>query len=59
MADEEVKPNVPNVSISGVVATLAPTLPAAIIYILIFLVLRMSHRRWYAPRTYIGSLREQ
>ncbi|EJT78079.1 phosphate metabolism protein 7 [Gaeumannomyces tritici R3-111a-1] len=44
-------------SISGLVATLVPTLIIALVYIAIFLILRKSQRRWYAPRTYIGSLR--
>ncbi|KAH8602089.1 hypothetical protein B0O99DRAFT_499765 [Bisporella sp. PMI_857] len=55
----EPEKNTPNTSISGVVATLAPTLPAAAIYVIIFLILRKSHRRWYAPRTYLGALRDE
>ncbi|KAG9246212.1 hypothetical protein BJ878DRAFT_566011 [Calycina marina] len=49
----------PDTSISQVVATLAPTLPAALIYFAIFLILRKSNRRWYSPRTYLGTMREQ
>ncbi|CAL3967118.1 hypothetical protein PZA11_003524 [Diplocarpon coronariae] len=48
-----------NVSVSGLVATLAPTAIIAGVYFLIFVALRKSHRRFYAPRTYLGTLREQ
>jgi hypothetical protein len=40
------------------VSTLVPVVVISAIYIAIFLVLRKSHRRYYAPRTYLGSLRE-
>lgn len=46
------------VSLSGLVATLIPTAVIAGVYFVIFLLLRRSQRRWYAPRSYIGSLRE-
>ncbi|ROT40740.1 DUF221-domain-containing protein [Sodiomyces alkalinus F11] len=46
-------------SVSAMVSTLIPTLIIASIYFTIFLVLRKSQRRFYAPRTYIGSLRQQ
>ncbi|KAI0132561.1 hypothetical protein BJ170DRAFT_706107 [Xylariales sp. AK1849] len=46
------------VSLSGLISTLAPTALIAGIYIVVFLILRKSHRRYYAPRTYLGSLRE-
>lgn len=46
------------VSLSGLVSTLVPTLIVAAVYFGAFLVLRRSQRRWYAPRSYIGSLRE-
>ncbi|RDW69347.1 hypothetical protein BP6252_08367 [Coleophoma cylindrospora] len=49
----------PDTSISGLVSTLAPTALVAAVYVLIFLILRKSQRRYYAPRTYLGSLREQ
>ncbi|PMD62966.1 DUF221-domain-containing protein [Hyaloscypha bicolor E] len=52
-------PTPPNSSVSGLVATLAPTLLVAVIYVLIFLCLRRSKRRYYAPRTYLGTLREE
>lgn len=45
-------------SLSGLISTLAPVALVAGVYLLIFLILRRSQRRWYAPRTYIGSLRE-
>ncbi|KAL5349219.1 phosphate metabolism protein 7 [Pseudogymnoascus australis] len=45
-------------SVSGLVATLVPTLVVALIYVSIFLILRRSHRRFYAPRTYLGTLRD-
>ncbi|KUI54893.1 Uncharacterized protein RSN1 [Cytospora mali] len=46
------------VSLSGMVSTLIPVAVSAGIYFAIFLVLRRSNRRWYAPRSYIGSLPE-
>ncbi|KAK1708332.1 uncharacterized protein CLUP02_17636 [Colletotrichum lupini] len=45
-------------SISGLVSTLAVCAPIAGVYLVIFLILRRSQRRFYAPRTYLGSLRE-
>lgn len=41
------------------VSTFVPVLIAAVAYFLIFAFLRKSQRRYYAPRTYLGSLREQ
>ncbi|KAK2736722.1 hypothetical protein FQN57_000570 [Myotisia sp. PD_48] len=46
-------------SASGLVSTLVPTLVIFAAMLLFFLILRRSQRRQYAPRTYIGSLREQ
>lgn len=46
------------VSLSGLVSTLVPTAVVAGVYFVIFLILRRSQRRFYAPRSYIGSLRE-
>lgn len=43
----------------GMVDTLIPVLVVSAIYIIIFLFLRKSQRRYYAPRTYLGSLREE
>lgn len=51
--------NVSDASLSGLLATLAPTALFAGVYVLIFLILRKSQRRWYAPRTYLGTLREE
>jgi hypothetical protein len=45
-------------SLSGMIATLAPVAVISGIYIAVFLILRKSQRRYYAPRTYLGSLRE-
>ncbi|KAK4100245.1 DUF221-domain-containing protein [Parathielavia hyrcaniae] len=45
-------------SLSGMLSTLAPVAVVSAIYLTIFLVLRKSQRRYYAPRTYLGSLRE-
>ncbi|KAL6852142.1 DUF221 domain-containing protein [Trichoderma novae-zelandiae] len=42
----------------GMVDTLIPVLVVSSIYIIVFLFLRRSQRRFYAPRTYLGSLRE-
>ncbi|KAI6087135.1 DUF221-domain-containing protein [Hypoxylon rubiginosum] len=44
-------------SASTLYLTLAPIALAAGVYITIFLILRKSQRRFYAPRTYLGSLR--
>ena len=41
------------------VSTLVPVLIVSGVYLLIFLILRRSQRRYYAPRTYLGSLRER
>jgi hypothetical protein len=54
-AQDEAKPQ----SLSGMVSTLVPVLVISAVYIIIFLFLRRSHRRFYAPRTYLGSLREE
>jgi hypothetical protein len=51
--------NVKNTSLSGLIATLAPTALMAAVYVVIFLILRSSQRRWYAPRTYLGAMREE
>ncbi|CAM1503095.1 Fc.00g078710.m01.CDS01 [Cosmosporella sp. VM-42] len=50
--------NKPPPSISGMISTLVPILVVSLVYIVIFLIIRRSHRRFYAPRTYLGSLRE-
>ncbi|KAI0406914.1 hypothetical protein F4802DRAFT_81242 [Xylaria palmicola] len=48
----------PPASAASLYLTLGPVALTAAVYISIFLVLRRSHRRFYAPRTYLGSLRE-
>ncbi|KAK2672339.1 Calcium-dependent channel, 7TM region, putative phosphate [Fusarium oxysporum f. sp. vasinfectum] len=45
-------------SLSGMVSTLVPVLILSGVYLVVFLVFRKSNRRFYAPRTYLGSLRE-
>lgn len=40
------------------VSTLVPVLVISVIWLVIFLIFRVSQRRFYAPRTYLGSLRE-
>lgn len=40
------------------VSTLVPVLIISAVYLIIFLIFRVSQRRFYAPRTYLGSLRE-
>ncbi|KAK4155419.1 hypothetical protein C8A00DRAFT_31753 [Chaetomidium leptoderma] len=45
-------------SLSGMVSTLVPVAVISGIYIAVFLVLRKSQRRYYAPRTYLGNLKE-
>lgn len=45
-------------SLSGMLSTLAPVAVVSGIYLLVFLILRRSQRRYYAPRTYLGNLRE-
>ncbi|CAK7199734.1 phosphate metabolism protein 7 [Sporothrix eucalyptigena] len=44
-------------SLQGLYLTLAPVALVSGIYFLIFLILRRSQRRWYAPRTYLGSVK--
>ncbi|KAI0390686.1 DUF221-domain-containing protein [Xylariaceae sp. FL0594] len=48
----------PPTSAASLYLTLGPVALSAAVYLSIFLVLRRSHRRFYAPRTYLGSLRE-
>ncbi|KJZ72979.1 hypothetical protein HIM_07551 [Hirsutella minnesotensis 3608] len=44
-------------SLWGMIDTLIPVLVVSAIYLLFFLIFRRSQRRYYAPRTYLGSLR--
>ncbi|KAL2126444.1 hypothetical protein VTI74DRAFT_891 [Chaetomium olivicolor] len=48
----------PPSSLSGMVSTLAPVAVVSAAYIAVFLILRRSQRRYYAPRTYLGSLKD-
>ncbi|PNY28920.1 Uncharacterized protein RSN1 [Tolypocladium capitatum] len=41
----------------GMIDTLVPVLLVSLVYIVLFLYFRRSQRRFYAPRTYLGSLR--
>ncbi|KAG4275024.1 hypothetical protein FPRO04_14445 [Fusarium proliferatum] len=50
--------NADPVSLLGMAYTLVPVLATSILYIIVFIVLRASNRRFYAPRTYIDTLRE-
>ncbi|KAF7555800.1 hypothetical protein G7Z17_g1890 [Cylindrodendrum hubeiense] len=45
----------PPQSLSGMVSTLVPILVVAGIYLVIFLLIRRSNSRFYAPRTYLGE----
>lgn len=45
-------------SAQGLYMTLAPVLVAAGVYFLLFLCLRTRFKRWYAPRTYLGTIKE-
>ncbi|KAK2613904.1 hypothetical protein N8I77_000775 [Diaporthe amygdali] len=58
MSNQGTALDTPPASLSGMVSTLIPVAVTAGVYFLIFLILRKSHRRFYAPRSYIGSLRE-
>ncbi|KAI1503937.1 hypothetical protein F5X99DRAFT_80589 [Biscogniauxia marginata] len=49
----------PPASAASLYLTLGPVALIAAVYVGIFLVLRRSQRRYYAPRTYLGSLRER
>ncbi|KAI9759752.1 MAG: hypothetical protein M4579_002137 [Chaenotheca gracillima] len=51
-------PNATN-SLSSFISTLIPAAIFALVYTSLFLILRKSQRRQYAPRTYLGSLREE
>ena len=58
LQDDEKPENTSN-SASTLVSTLIPSLIIAGIMILVFAILRRSHRRQYMPRTYLGTLRDQ
>lgn len=46
-------------TVSGLVTTLVPVLVLAGVYVAVFLVLRPRYKRNYAPRSYLGSFREE
>ncbi|KAI9822960.1 MAG: hypothetical protein M1826_000342 [Phylliscum demangeonii] len=46
-------------SLSGMVSTLVPVLILSGAFFFLFLILRRTQRRQYAPRTYLGTLREE
>jgi len=46
-------------SLSAFVFTLIPVLLVAVVYFVIFLVLRPKFLRNYAPRSFLGALRPQ
>ncbi|KAK3939886.1 hypothetical protein QBC46DRAFT_386880 [Diplogelasinospora grovesii] len=58
MSSKDSTSNTPSASLSGMVSTLVPVLLISAVYLVIFLILRRSQRRYYAPRTYLGSLRD-
>ncbi|KAI1172392.1 hypothetical protein F4777DRAFT_515956 [Nemania sp. FL0916] len=58
MSEQGSARDAPPPSAANLYLTLAPVALTAAVYLSIFLVLRKSHRRFYAPRTYLGSLRE-
>ncbi|KAK3353577.1 hypothetical protein B0T25DRAFT_215955 [Lasiosphaeria hispida] len=49
----------PPASLSGMVSTLVPVAIISAVYLAVFLILRKSQRRYYAPRTYLGNLKER
>ncbi|KAI1379293.1 DUF221-domain-containing protein [Hypoxylon crocopeplum] len=57
MSDQGSALDTPPTSAASLYLTLAPVALVAGVYFAIFLVLRRSQRRYYAPRTYLGSLR--
>lgn len=52
-------PNEPGVSLMNLVFSLGPAALSAAVLLTIFVILRKTHKRFYAPRTYLGTLREQ
>lgn len=54
-SDEKNQPQ----SLWGMILTLGPVLAVSLVWIGLFLIFRRSHRRFYAPRTYIGGRSER
>ncbi|OTA63742.1 DUF221-domain-containing protein [Hypoxylon sp. EC38] len=57
MSNQGSATDTPPASAASLYLTLAPVALVAGVYLAVFLVLRKSQRRYYAPRTYLGSLR--
>ncbi|KAI1409424.1 DUF221-domain-containing protein [Hypoxylon sp. FL1857] len=57
MSNQGTATDTPPASAASLYLTLAPVALVAGAYLAVFLVLRKSQRRYYAPRTYLGSLR--
>ncbi|KAI1142278.1 DUF221-domain-containing protein [Hypoxylon sp. FL0543] len=57
MSNQGEATDTPPASAASLYLTLAPVALVAGVYLTIFLILRKSQRRYYAPRTYLGSLR--
>ncbi|SCV61149.1 related to A.thaliana hyp1 protein [Fusarium fujikuroi] len=56
--NQGVASNAEPMSLMGMVSTLVPVFATSTIYIIVFLILRTSNPRFYAPRTCPGTLRE-
>ncbi|KAM0364325.1 hypothetical protein ACHAO7_009404 [Fusarium culmorum] len=56
--NQGVAPSAESMALLGMFSTLAPVLITFMTYIAAFLVLRKSNQRFYAPRTYSGTVRE-
>lgn len=59
MSDDVERNDENNNSVEKLYMTLGPAAAVAAAYFVVFLVLRKAHKRFYAPRTYLGTLREQ
>ena len=44
---------------TGMVNTLIPVIVVSVVYLIIFIATRRSQKRFYTPRSYLGSLRDQ
>ncbi|TQS35518.1 hypothetical protein Golomagni_04062 [Golovinomyces magnicellulatus] len=51
--------NIPESTLSALLATLISTFSILTLYFIVFLILRKSQKRFYAPRSYPGILREE
>ncbi|VTT62502.1 unnamed protein product [Fusarium fujikuroi] len=57
--NQGVASNAEPMSLMGMVSTLVPVFATSTIYIIVFLILRTSNPRFYAPRTCPGTLRDE